>query len=139
MEVRDAMTTRVVSVAPDSTLVEAAVLMRNNNVGSLVVLDEQDVVGILTDRDITTRAVAITADLKTAQVKDYMSADPISIPPHTPVMEALDLMKRRKVKRLPVVFAGGLEGIIALADVAQTLEPETRDLVSSLRESRHNV
>ncbi len=139
MEVKDAMITPVVTVAPDSTIVEAAILMRDSNVGSLVVVENSEVKGILTDRDIATRVVPIKPDLKDAAVTDYMSDDPITVMPNTLVMEALDIMKRRKVKRLPVVFAGKLRGIIALVDIAETLEPTTRDLMTGLKESRHNV
>lgn len=139
MEVKEAMVTTPVSITVDNTLAEAASAMRDSNVGSLVVLDKGRVVGIITDRDITTRAVAISASPDASIVADYMSEDPITVPPHVDVTEALDLMRRRKVKRLPVVFAGKLEGIIAAADIAATLEPANKDLVSTLQQSRHNV
>lgn len=139
MEVKDAMTTPVTTIGPEATIVEAGALMRDTNVGSLIVVEDQQVKGIITDRDIATRFVPIAKDPATALVQDYMSEDPVTVMPNTPVMEALDLMKRRKVKRLPVVFAAKLEGIVALVDIAQTLEPTTRDLLTGLRESRHNV
>ncbi len=139
MEVKDAMTTPVTTIAPSATIVEAGALMRDTNVGCLVVIENNEVKGIITDRDIATRVVPIATSVGEATVGDYMSEEPITVMPSTPVMEALDLMKRRKVKRLPVVFAAKLEGIIALVDIAQTLEPTTRDLLTGLRESRHNV
>lgn len=139
MEVKHSMTSPVVTIAPDATIADAGALMRDTNVGCLVVIENHEVKGIITDRDIATRVVPIAKDPATATVQDYMSEDPITVMPSTPVMDALDLMKRRKVKRLPVVFAAKLEGIIALVDIAQTLEPTTRDLLTGLRESRHNV
>lgn len=139
MEVKDAMTTPVTTIAPDATVAEAGALMRDTNVGCLVVVENHEVKGIITDRDIATRVVPIAKDPATAIVRDYMSEDPVTVMPNTPVMDALDLMKRRKVKRLPVVFAAKLEGIVALVDIAETLEPTTRDLLTGLKESRHNV
>lgn len=139
MEVKDAMTSPVITIAPDATIAEAGALMRDTNVGCLVVLENHEVKGIMTDRDIATRVVPIAENVGDALVSDYMSEDPITVMPSTPVMEALETMKRRKVKRLPVVFAAKLEGIVALVDIAKTLEPTTRDLLTGLSESRHNV
>ena len=139
MDVKDAMTSPVTTIEPQATMAAAGALMRDANVGCLVVVHEQDVKGMLTDRDIATRFVPINRNPETAIVEDYMTSDPITVMPSTPVMDALDIMKRRKVKRLPVVYAAKLEGIIALVDIAETLEPTTRDLLTGLKESRHNV
>ena len=139
MQVTDAMNSPVVTIAPDATIAEAGALMRDSNVGCLVVVELQEVKGIITDRDIAVRVVPIAENAGAATVGSYMSEDPVTVMPSLPVMEALDLMKRRKIKRLPVVYAGKLEGIIALVDIAETLEPTTRDLLTGLKESRHNV
>ena len=139
MQVTDAMNSPVVTIAPDATIAEAGALMRDSNVGCLVVVELQEVKGIITDRDIAVRVVPIAENAGVATVGSYMSEDPVTVMPSLPVMEALDLMKRRKIKRLPVVYAGKLEGIIALVDIAETLEPTTRDLLTGLKESRHNV
>lgn len=138
-QVKDVMKTPVVTVDRDSTISEAGALMRDARVGCLVVVEEGAIQGIITDRDIATRVVPIVANVEKAVVGDYMTKDPITVMPNVPVLEALKTMKDRKVKRLPVVFAARLEGIVALVDIAQTLEPTAGELATSLKVARHNV
>lgn len=139
MQVVQAMTRGVVVVSSDAPISEAARLMRDRHVGCLTVVDHDSVVGIITDRDLATRYVPLEQHDPNARVADYMSPDPVTVHPEMDVMDALQLMKDRRVKRLPVVFGGKLRGILALPDIAATEEPETADLIKALYESRHNV
>jgi CBS domain-containing protein len=117
-KVRDAMTPSVRSVAPTDSLTDAAAGMRDEDVGSLPVVEGDRVVGIITDRDIVVRAVAERADPQTAKVGDVSSGDPVAVEPDADLDEALELMARHRVRRLPVVEDGRLVGVVAQADVA---------------------
>jgi CBS domain-containing protein len=118
IKIRDAMTPGVRSVAPTDSLTDAAVAMRDEDVGSLPVVEGDRVVGIVTDRDIVVRAVAQRADPQTAKVGDVSSGDPVTIQPEEDLDEALELMASHRIRRLPVVEDGRLVGVVAQADVA---------------------
>ena len=123
--VRDVMTQDPHSIDTSASVVEAARLMREEHIGSLPITDDEQLVGLITDRDITTRVVAEAANLEMTSVEDVYSRDPVSVEPDKDLEEALRLMARHQVRRLPVVEQGRLVGIIAQADIALT-ENETK-------------
>ena len=135
--VRKAMTEVPRSIGPSASVVEAAQLMRDEHIGSLPITDGDTLLGMITDRDITTRVVAEAADLATTSVGDVYSQDLVSVEPDKDLEEALGLMARHQVRRLPVVQDGRLVGIIAQADIALTLredEKKTGELVEAISE-----
>ena len=135
--VRDAMTENPRSIGASESVVEAARLMRDDHIGSLPITDDEELVGMITDRDITTRVVAEAADLKMTSVGDFVSRDLISVEPDKDLEEAVQLMASHQVRRLPVVENGRLVGIVAQADVALTLrenEQRTGELVEAISE-----
>ena len=135
--VRDAMTENPRSIGASATVVEAARLMREQHIGSLPITDGEQLVGMITDRDITTRVVAEAADLETTSVGEVSSGDLISVEPDNELDEALNLMARHQVRRLPVVEGGKLVGIVAQADIALTLRQDVQkigELVEAISE-----
>jgi CBS domain-containing protein len=131
--VRDAMTENPRSIGASASVVEAARLMREQHIGSLPITDDEQLVGMITDRDITTRVVAEAADLRTS-VGDVYSRDLISVEPDKDLDEALQLMARHQVRRLPVVENGRLVGIVAQADIALRENEKTGELVGAISE-----
>ncbi|MFE8990581.1 CBS domain-containing protein [Streptomyces collinus] len=121
--VKDVMTAGVVAVRPDASLVEAAQLMRTQNIGDVVVAEGQDVIGLLTDRDITVRAVADGADPMTVSARTVCSPHPVTVTPDDLVATAVALMREHAVRRLPVVENGLPVGIVSLGDVAEAEDP----------------
>ena len=133
--VRDAMTADPRSIGKSVSVVEAARLMREQDIGSLPITDDQQLVGMITDRDITTRVVAEAADPKLTSVGDVSSGDLISVEPDKDLEEALLLMARHQVRRLLVVENGRLVGIVAQADIAlRENEKKTGELVEAISE-----
>ena len=135
--VRDAMTENPRSIGASASVVEAARLMRDEHIGSLPITDDEELVGMITDRDITTRVVAEAADPKMTSVGDVVSRDLISVEPDEDLEEAVRLMASHQVRRLPVVENGRLVGIVAQADVALNLrenEQRTGELVEAISE-----
>jgi CBS domain-containing protein len=131
--VRDAMTEEPRSIGKSVSVVEAARLMREQDIGSLPITDDEKLVGMITDRDITTRVVAEAADPKMTSVEDVYSRGLISVEPDKDLEEALRLMARHQVRRLPVVENGRLVGIVAQADIAlKENETKTGELVEAI-------
>ena len=132
--VRDAMTDNPRSIGASATVVEAARLMREQHIGSLPVTEDERLVGMITDRDITTRVVAESAVPETTSVGDVFSRDLISVEPDNDLDEALQLMARHQVRRLPVVENGRLVGMVAQADIALKENERTGELVGAISE-----
>jgi CBS domain-containing protein len=133
--VRDAMTEDPRSIGKSVSVVEAARLMREQDIGSLPITDDEKLVGMITDRDITTRVVAEAADPQMTSVGDVYSRDLISVAPDNDLEEAVQLMARHQVRRLPVVENGTLVGIVAQADIAlKENEKKTGELVEAISE-----
>jgi CBS domain-containing protein len=134
--IRDVMTSNPQSVDPETTVVDAARLMRDGDVGSLPVVEDGRLTGVVTDRDITVRAVAEGKDPQSTKVADVLSQDVVTIDPQQDLDEALRLMARHQVRRLPVVEEDGrLVGIVAQADVAeQGDDRQTGQMVEEISE-----
>jgi CBS domain-containing protein len=132
--VRDAMTEDPHSIGASASVVEAARLMREQHIGSLPVTEDERLVGMITDRDITTRVVAESAVPATTSVGDVHSRDLISVEPNNDLEEALQLMVRHRVRRLPVVENGRLVGMVAQADIALKDNERTGQLVGAISE-----
>jgi CBS domain-containing protein len=118
-KVRDAMTPEPRVADPSLSLAEAAQLMKSEDIGSLPIVQEGQLVAVLTDRDIVVRAVAESADLSATKVGEIASRKPVTIEPDEDLDEALAQMARAQVRRLPVVEGGRLVGVLAQADIAQ--------------------
>jgi CBS domain-containing protein len=111
---------------PSDVAVEAARLMKVNDIGSVPVVDnnqDRHLMGILTDRDIAIRVVADARDANTTLVEDVMTRDLVTVGPDDDVGRALAAMEEHQVRRIPVVDADNrLVGIIAQADIAARME-----------------
>jgi CBS domain-containing protein len=119
MKVHDIMTSTVKVARPNESIRCAARAMRSMNVGSLPVCDGERLVGMVTDRDITIRAVADGADPEAALVKDNMSPEIVYCFEDQEASEAERIMQERQVRRLPVLDRNKrLVGILSLGDLA---------------------
>ena len=131
--IRDTMTADPRSISPGDPIVEAARLMRDENVGSLPVSDDGRLVGMLTDRDIAVRVVAEGKSLESTTVGEVFSRNPVAARPDQDLDEALQLMAQHQVRRLPVVEDDRLVGILVQADIAlEEKEKKTGELVESI-------
>lgn len=126
MTVADFMTSAAVTDAPDDTLAEASAKMWSQQTGSLLVLENGKLIGIVTERDLL-RIVGEGHDPKSVSLRDAMTTNPVTIRPDTPLRDAAEIMFDKWFRHLPVVTdAGQLVGVISLRDllvlVAQGLE-----------------
>ena len=117
--VQDLMTPNPFVVSTETRVAEAARMMRQADVGSLIVLEEGAVCGIVTDRDITIRAVAEERDGRTAAVGEVCSREPLTLSLGDSVERAIEVMRTNSVRRLPVLDEQGRPaGIVSLGDLA---------------------
>ena len=124
---RDLMTTRVATTTPETPVAAAAARMVAEKVGSAVVMQGSFLAGILTERDVL-KAAASGIDLSAAKVADWMTPDPQSASPDTPVEEAAQIMLLNGFRHLPVVQDRTVCGVVSLRDLfsARIRRPLTR-------------
>ncbi|MCW5250280.1 MULTISPECIES: CBS domain-containing protein [unclassified Streptomyces] len=121
------MSPAAVAVEPMTTVARAARLMREENVGDVLVTYDCDLFGLLTDRDIVLRSVADGRDPDTTTVGSVCTPPPVvTLTPEDTTDRAVELMRRHAVRRLPVVEHGGVPvGVVTLGDLALTEDPHS--------------
>ena len=115
--VADVMTRDVRSVTPDTTIQEAAAMMKDMGTGPFPVVEGGRVVGIVTDQDVVAKGAAEGRDLQATQVSEVMTTDVLSCSPDTELREAARLMQERETRRLVVIEGGRLVGIVSVSDL----------------------
>lgn len=138
MKVSDIMSDRVVTIDEREPVIAAARLLKRMNLGALPVTDRSGkLVGMLTDRDIVLRCVALGGDARTMTAGDVMTRGVVTATPDVKVDDAAKRMGRGQVRRLPVVENGKLVGMLSLADMARKCDMEAAaalaDISSNLR------
>lgn len=123
MTVRDVMTDLLTTCPPDASIADAARLMRDHEIGDVLVVDDDRLCGIVTDRDLVVRCLADgDAD---STVRQACSPDPITLTPDSTVEDAVHLMRDHALRRVPVVEAERLVGIVTLGDLAVERDPQS--------------
>jgi CBS domain-containing protein len=123
--IRDLMTPNPVTLSAASTLVDAAIAMRDFDVGAVIVVDNGQMYGIVTDRDIVVRAIANGNYPATTRLEEVCSRELTTVSPSDTVPEAVRLMRDKAIRRLPVVENGQPVGIISIGDLAGEQEPNS--------------
>ena len=123
----------VIIVEPTISVTEAAALMRRHHVGDLVVVEKEGEearpIGIITDRDIVIEVVAQKIDPDSLTVKDIMSTDPVRVAETVSLLDTLELMKQRGVRRVLVIAdSGGLQGLLSADDAIELIAEQLNDL-----------
>ena len=134
MLVKDVMIKKVATAEPEMSVREAAQTMIDNRIGSLVILKNGKIVGMLTERDIL-KAVANSADFEALLVEQIMTRYIISVKPDANIEKAINLMVDNDVKKLPVISGEKLVGIITTNDIA-ALWPKIVDNLGKLLSKR---
>ena len=137
MTAGDLCTRTTVTATRELSLTEAARLMREHHVGSLVVVDDTLLgklpVGMLTDRDIVTAVVAKDVDVHKLQVGDVMSAEPVTVHEADSLLDTLERMRRHGVRRVPVVGErAALQGVLSVDDIAEVIGEQIVALTQAL-------
>jgi CBS domain-containing protein len=132
--IRDVMTSEPCTIDADKSIAYAAKMMRDEDVGVAPIVESDKLVGMLTDRDIAVRVVAEGQDPERVAVREVASMQVVTVDPQQDLEEALRIMAKHQVRRLPVVEEDGrLVGVVAQADVAREGDDkETGQLVQEI-------
>ena len=118
MLIKEIMRNKIVTIDSNATIFDACNKYRNYEVGCLLVTDNDQIVGIVTERDVIERTICMERNPKTTKIKEIMSLDIKTVNPLDKVEKAIDIFKRYKIKRLPVISNDKLVGIVTLTDIA---------------------
>ena len=125
MDLRDVMTPNPTICRSDATITDAARLMRDQDIGDVLVQDDGGSLGIVTDRDIVTRAVADGRDPSAVTLGEICTADVTTVSVDTPVDQVIQLMSDKAVRRIPVCDGDTPVGIVAVGDLAVERDPSS--------------
>ena len=128
IKIMDAMTTNPAYVSPEESVHNCVKKMINENVGSMLVVEEGKLFGIVTERDMLNKVIAKDIDIKKTSIKDVMSKKPIHAEPDLDIYDAMILMRLEEIRRLPVVDKGNVIGVLTQKDIL-SIQPELYDLV----------
>lgn len=134
-KVSQVMQTNLVTASPKTTVFEAAKLMDDENVGTVLIVDDKKLLGMVTDRQIVIKTIAHKRDISTTTLSEIMTKWPMSIFPDTTCKEALEIMGDYGYRRLPVEKDGKLIGVISISDLAPIAEFDEeciKDMVKEL-------
>jgi len=135
-QVRDVMTSNPVTLPGDTPVRQAAQAMRDRDIGDVLVVDGDEVRGIVTDRDIVVRGVADRDDLADCRLRDVCSEQLVTTRPDENVEAAVARMRDSAVRRIPVVDGGRAVGVLSLGDAA--IERDERSSLADISAARGN-
>ena len=124
-KVRDVMTAEPVSITGATSLAEASRIMRDRDIGALIVLEKEDVAGLITDRDIVVRAIADSRMPDETPVSDVVSDQLVTIGPEDDLDRVVRTMREHALRRVPVLEGGRPVGIVSLGDLAVDRDPDS--------------
>jgi CBS domain-containing protein len=124
--------TDVWSVAPTSSVYDALLVMADKNIGAVLVMDNDQLVGILTERDYTRNVVLQGRTAKDTQAREIMTERPVCVGPEQAVDECLALMTERRVRHLPVVAGNRVLGLVSIGDAVKDIISEQKFTIEQL-------
>mgnify|MGYP001610067957 CR=1 FL=1 len=127
-KVHDCMTTKPISVSSEVSLEECAKVMDKNHVGALVIKDNHESKGLITEQDIVRKVIANGINPLTKKVKDFMEKKLLTIKPNDDIYDALIKMRDSNIRHLPVVDNGKMIGLLTLKDILK-IEPQLFELL----------
>lgn len=128
MTVHDAMTSSVITVDPDTSIAQAAAIMSQKSIGSLIIKSNSEPEGLVTESDIISKVVSKDIQASKMTVSDVMTKNLIKIDPGSDLNEAARIMAKNNIRRLPVVNNGVLVGVLTSTDV-MTVSPELTEIL----------
>jgi CBS domain-containing protein len=121
----------IVSVRPDTSVTEAIRLMNGENIGAVMVMEDDEIIGIFTERDALNKVLAAGIDPVSTKVSEVMTRDPYCVDPSTTVEEAMAIVTHHRVRHLPIVHNGKLVALISSGDLTRWL---VEDQAGEIRE-----
>lgn len=125
MFIKDVMTPHVISIQSDKPVADAAKAMKDNDIGDVVVMNGDGIYGILTDRDIVVRAIADGGDPRRVKAGEIASHQLAYVSPEDSTDRAVELMREKAIRRLPVLKEKKLVGMVSIGDLALEKDPNS--------------
>jgi CBS domain-containing protein len=126
-------TRKIISISPSSTVLEALQVMADNNIGSLIVLDNDNYLGVLSERDYSRKVILMGKHSHTTLVSDIMNTDTPTVLPKHSIDECMDIVNKLHSRYLPVLENGKVLGIISILDLVETNSLMHKELAEQLR------
>ena len=120
------------SVASQDQVFDAIRVMAEKGVGALLVMDNNRLVGIVSERDYARKVIMVGKSSKSTQVVEIMTTDPVSVTPHQSVDECLAIMTARGFRHLPVVDGDEVVGVLSLGDLVRSIIDDQKHQINSL-------
>ena len=124
----------VQAVTPSDTVTDAVRVMNDKKIGSVLVLEDNRLAGIFTERDVLLRVVAAGLDPRTVRVRDVMTCELETVAPHTTLGEVMVIFTQKRCRHLPVLVDGELQGLVSIGDVSRWLADAHRTEAEQLRQ-----
>jgi len=129
LELLESKSPEIYTVTPELAVIDALRLMAEKKIGAVLVMEETHLVGIFSERDYARKVVLNNRTSTSTQVKEIMTAEPITVPPTTRVGQCLELMTDRRIRHLPVVEDDNVLGLISIGDLVKAvIEQQRREL-----------
>lgn len=120
------------NIDPHASIYECVIKLTKLEIGALVVLDGQKVIGIISERDIIQKVLSSKTDPTKARVQDIMSSEVFSISPSTTMQEAMEFITTRRIRHLPVLENGKLQGLVSIGDLTKWVITQQANEISAL-------
>ncbi len=120
------------SISPNATVYEALELMAEKNIGAVLVMEGDKLLGIFSERDYARRCILLNRRSKETAVKELMTADVITIPPSATIDDAMALMSEHHIRHLPVVEDGKVVGVVSIGDIVKAVIENQAHIISHL-------
>jgi CBS domain-containing protein len=122
----------VYSVSPSDTVFDAIVRMDDKRVGALLVMDDDRLVGILSERDYARKVILMGRSSKETPVAEIMSSPVIVVSPDTPLTECMRIVTERRIRHLPVLDKGRVAGVVSIGDLVRSIITEQAEIIDQL-------
>jgi signal-transduction protein with cAMP-binding, CBS, and nucleotidyltransferase domain len=137
-KVREIMTSHPVSLPADASLIEAAQKMRDNDIGDVLIVEPDGrLSGIVTDRDMVVRGIANEREARNTTIADVCSPDLIAVDADDDADRAVQMMRQRAIRRVPVMDDGQLVGMVSIGDMA--IEKDPQSALAQISAARENL
>lgn len=125
-------TGEVCTIAPDATVFEAVSLMAQKNIGALLVVEQGQVVGIVSERDYARKVALMARSSRDTPLRDIMSSPVMYVQPHQTSDECMALMTENRLRHLPVMSEGKLVGLVSIGDLVKNIISEQKFIIQQL-------
>ncbi len=136
-QILDAKNRSVLAIAPEASVLDAIRMMASHGVGALLVMEGEQLVGIVSERDYARKVILMQRRSETTRVDEIMTRSVITVTPAVRAHEGLEIMTERHIRHLPVTHAGAVIGIVSIGDLVKSVIESQRRLIADLEQYVH--